>query len=388
MKNICFIVRGYPTKDDPFFAFIRPVVTTIADMGYNCTVVCTQSITSAIHNHVKIRPHRWYDVTDKGNKIEIIQPKYLSVSNLTIHGKSLSIILETLAFKHAFKKLKISPDLVYAHFWDIGMTAAQIIDNQHPLVVVTGEETINVIKQVGREKVDELLPKVKGVISVSTKNIQESDSLGLLVKNPKLVVLPNAVDSRKFHQMDQKECRDQLGLPQNDTIAIFVGDYVERKGILRVLEAAKGIPDLKIIAIGKGPQEPSSSQVIFKGCVPHDKLPQYLNASDIFVLPTLAEGCCNAIVEAVACGLPVVSSDMLFNKDILNRTNSILIDPQSIEEIQAALQSLCENEQLRKQLSLGALKKAEELSIEYRVQKIVQFLEEVHADFVHEKRGK
>ncbi len=66
-------------------------------------------------------------------------------------------------------------------------------------------------------------------------------------------------------------------------------------------------------------------------------IPNYICASDVFVLPTTAEGCCNAIIEAMGCGLPIVSSDRAFNYDILNEENSILVDPESVDEIDNAI---------------------------------------------------
>ena len=378
MKNICFFVRGYPTKEDPFFAFIRPVVCSIADNGYKCTVICPQSVTSAYHNHVKIRPKHWTDITDKGNKIDIFQPKYISVSNYEFKGRSLSLMLEERAFKSGYNLVKKNNfDLIYGHFWDVGMVAADVTDDKIPLVVVTGEDVINVNKQFDNKKIEKLLPRVNGVISVSTANLMESKTEGLLKLNPKTIVLPNSVDKKKFCKLDKGDCRNKLGLDPKAKIAIFVGDYVERKGILRVVEAAKSVPNLKIIAIGKGPQKPESEQIIFKGTVAHDELPLYLNAADFFVLPTLAEGCCNAIIEALACGLPIISSDLSFNKDVLNENNSILIDPLNVDEIANAIKKLVSSDSLQDRLSYGALKTSEQLSIDVRGKKIVDFLENV-----------
>ena len=380
MKKICFFVRGYPTKDDPYFAFIRPVVCAIADRGYKCTVICPQSITSAFHNHVKLRKKHWVDSTENKNVIDIFQPKYISVSNYKYKGKSLSLMLEEKAFKRGYRIVKKDNfDMIYGHFWDVGMVAADVTGGQCPLVIVTGEDVINVNQQFESDKVARLLPRVKGVISVSTANLMESQEEGLLKLNPKTVVLPNSIDEKNFRKLDKAECRKKLGLDRGAKIAIFVGDYVERKGILRVVEAAKGVSDLQIIAIGKGPQEPESKQIVFKGTVPHNKLFLYLNAADFFVLPTLAEGCCNAIVEALACGLPVISSDLPFNRDVLDEKNSILIDPQNIGEIGKAIQKLASDEKLRKELAFGALETAKQLTIDIRGQKIVDFLENIES---------
>lgn len=84
----------------------------------------------------------------------------------------------------------------------------------------------------------------------------------------------------------------------------------------------------------------------------------YLNAADFFVLPTLAEGCCNAIIEALACGLPVISSNLPFNDDILDENNSIKINPMDIQALRESMTMLIEDELLRNRLSDGALRQA------------------------------
>ena len=89
--------------------------------------------------------------------------------------------------------------------------------------------------------------------------------------------------------------------------------------------------------------------------MPHEEVPLYLNAADVFVLPTLHEGCCNAVVEAMACGLPVISSDLPFNWDVLNKGNSIMVNPNSINEIRDAIVEMRDNNVKRMQLSQGAL---------------------------------
>ena len=177
-------------------------------------------------------------------------------------------------------------------------------------------------------------------------------------------------------------CREQLGLPQDAFIVSFVGWFIERKGPVRVSNAIKLIHGKPVYSlfIGKGEnggekQIPDCDNILFKGLLPHDQLPEYLNAADVFVLPTLHEGCCNAVVEAMACGLPIISSNRSFNWDVLNESNSIMIDPTNVQEIAQAIQELRDNEQKRELLSKGALEMAKKLTIEKRAQGIVDFIQ-------------
>ena len=100
----------------------------------------------------------------------------------------------------------------------------------------------------------------------------------------------------------------------------------------------------------------------------------YRCASDVFVLPTLHEVCFNAIVEALSCGIPVISSDLPFNDELLDQSCSIRTDPTDIQQIVNSILKLKQDESLRERLHLGALKKAEKLEIGERTRRILSFI--------------
>ena len=114
--------------------------------------------------------------------------------------------------------------------------------------------------------------------------------------------------------------------------------------------------------------------IIHKGEVEHDLLPLYLNCADVFVMPTQKEGCCNAIVEALAMGLPVISSDGAFNDDILDENNSIRINPNDIDAIAEAIKKLKEDNILRNKMVEYTLSRHTEYSIEGRAKRIIDFI--------------
>ena len=216
-----------------------------------------------------------------------------------------------------------------------------------------------------------------GVVCVSTKNLEECIGLGY-ADPAKCKVFPNGVNLEVFKPMDKAECRKKLGFAENDFICATVGEISERKGQVRIIEAVDSLanPDIKTLFIGKGDALPDREYNLYTGKVPHHELTTHLNAADAFVLPTLREGCCNAIVEAMACGLPIISSDRKFNHDILDESNSIMVDPLDSKQIATAINTLYNDSDRRKKLASGALAKAQTLSIIQRAENIISFINE------------
>ncbi len=372
------IANGYPTKDDPEYAFIQPLVHMFANHGIECCVIAPQSISRIVFHRKKKRPYRWYDYTDKSKRIPVFQPVYLSLSRVRIGRWCLSSELRDSSVKRCFFKEKLYSDVFYAQFWECGMAAAKISrKTRTPVFVACGESSIPIFDYYSHDAVERLILYLTGVVCVSTKNLLESKRLGLLQNGLKTIVIPNGVNPEMFYRTGRFVARQRLGINTNDFVGIYVGEFCERKGHQRVLNAIKALPHVKMIMIGYGHEIDENNQILFKGSVAHDELNDFYNAADFFILPTVAEGCCNAIIEALACGLPVISSDLPFNDDILNETNSIRIDPRSIKDIQEAIQKVYEDAMLRKKLSNGALMAAKDLTIENRSEKILQFIDDI-----------
>lgn len=142
---------------------------------------------------------------------------------------------------------------------------------------------------------------VHGIIAVSSANLQDLQKREFAEGIPALLSL-NAVDKCVFMPRDKELCRRKFNLPADDFIVGFVGYFIERKGHNRVLEACKDLDGVKLAFAGRGENKPIGENVIFCESVEHDDVAVFLNALDIFVLPTLHEGCCNAVVEALVCG--------------------------------------------------------------------------------------
>ncbi len=373
VKHICIVTEFWPTADDPMYTFVRQLVCAIADLGVTCSVIAPQSISRTFLRGKANRPFYWSDTSKAGSRIDIYQPRYVSFSNFKVLRSMTNILFRKVALR-AFSRLKEKPDAIYAHFWHSGITAAMIGQRYDlPVFIATGESKITVRDRFSKKTVDNCAEAVSGVICVSTKNLEESVNLKLTTPH-KAIVLPNSIDSAVFYPEDKMMLRAQLGFDGYDFIVAFTGAFSDRKGILRLSEALKERNDVKSIFIGSGEQRPDNDGILFCGKLPHEEVVHYLNAADVFVLPTKAEGCCNAIIEAMACGLPIISSDLSFNDDILDGTCSVRIDPNKIDEIAAAIKLLHDNKNLRLKLADGALKKSKDLHICARAEKIIDFI--------------
>lgn len=365
--NILIITPDYPDRYKVHYPFVKQLVDEFARQGHRCYVIAPYSITK--------NKRRYQEIDKVSDYITIFRPNHVSFSNYKIGKFCPSLYFRQKAIDRALRHMPVKPDIVYCHFWESALEGYNYSKrNRIPLFVASGESNISTLLQ-SKHVPSDLKEYVNGVICVSTKNKEESVSLGLM-RPEDCYVKPNAVNNNLFRELDKQGCRSKLGVSKEDFVVCFVGSFIERKGPNRVTEAIKSISDkpVKTFFIGKGVQSPECENILYKGTLPHKEIPIYLNASDVFVLPTLAEGCCNAIVEAMACGLPIISSNRSFNWDVLDDSNSIMVDPYDIKQIADAIVELRDNPEKRERLSKGSLETAKYLTIEQRAKSILTFI--------------
>lgn len=371
--KLLVVSPSFPTPKTIDFVFVDQLCRAFADNGHSVTVIAPQSLTKCLLRHIPVAQKCSIYKTFKGNEIQLYRPYYITLGNL---GGKLFHKSYNNAVKRAFHKITEKPDVCYGHFWQCVFALYPLAKSYGiPLFGASGEENVGYYVHKPEEYIKEVRNFLSGIVSVSTKNQQECFELKL-VDSYNSVVIPNAIDQSLFKRMNKEICRNELGIDKDFFLVAFVGQFIARKGTLRLNEALKRIDNngVKAVFIGSGNENPDYAGIIQKGRVNHDDIPMWLNAADVFVLPTENEGCCNAIIEAMACGLPIISTDAPFNYDVLNESNSIMVDCHDIDAISKAIIQLRDDVELRKRLSEGAMSTASELSIEKRAERIIDFI--------------
>lgn len=264
-------------------------------------------------------------------------PRYLSFPGVL---KSLDGLLMAIGAYPRMRRLKAAGqlDLIDAHFGFPDGYAAVLLGRWLKVpVTITMRGT-----EDRHSRTASLLPRLRRallgcqqVFSVSAALKQVAVGLG--VPKDKVEVVGNGVDTKKFHPLDRTECRRALELALDAPVLVGVGGLVERKGFHRVIEVLPALvqrfPALVYLIVG-GPSAEGNNRaeleaqvarlglekhVRFLGTRKPEELSGVLSAANVFVLATRNEGWANVFLEAMACGLPVVTTDVGGNKEVVCR---------------------------------------------------------------------
>ena len=380
IESITIIADDYPTKGHVEYIFVQQLVHAIIHMGIKVTVVAPQSIVHHIVRRKRPLPKFCREFTEKGTAYEVYRPYKLSFGNRDFFSRVTQYFNKRVITSIINK---IDSNILYSHFWHNALPVYEYAQKKGKnLFVACGEgdnALENMVNTLSEDRKNQLAFSVTGVISVSTENKRKCVDFGLSKKED-ISVFPNCVNTAIFHKQDATNIKKQLGINKDDFVIGFVGNFIPRKGPDRIAKAITKLNDsqIKVMFIGVPylgyPYDFDCPGIIHKGPIDHDLLPQYLNCADVFVMPTQKEGCCNAIVEALALGLPVISSDGAFNDDILDEHNSIRINPDDVDAIATALKKLKDDSNLRKEMMEYSLSRHNEYSIEGRAKRIIDFI--------------
>jgi glycosyltransferase involved in cell wall biosynthesis len=217
-------------------------------------------------------------------------------------------------------------DVIYAPWVFPDGVGSQLIarDMGKPIIIGALGTDINSYMNyfLRRKIIARSLAGSEGVIAVSRALKNKMVENG--VPDDKISVITNGVDNEVFKPLDKEQCRKTLGITSSGKAILFVGNLVRGKGIEDLVDAFSGmserIGDSRLMIIGDGPLKNSlkrridkaglKGKVNFTGKQRHDSIPLWMNACDVFCLPSHNEGCPNVVLEAMACGAPIVATNV------------------------------------------------------------------------------
>ncbi len=268
--------------------------------------------------------------------IRVYHPRFLSVPGLLRQFDGWSMALASFGMLRRLKQQ--GAQLIDAHFAYPDGEAATRLGRWLKLpvtITLRGTEVPHSKNPVLRPRLARVLKDAARVFSVSTSLRRLAIELGTAAE--KAEVVGNGVDIERFHPVERTAARQKYRLPMDAKVLISIGALVERKGMHRVIEVMPALlerhPDLHYVIVGGASPEGNNrveldalvarlglaDRVHFLGPLPPDELKWPLSASDVFVLATRNEGWANVFLEAMACGLPVISTDVGGNAEVVCR---------------------------------------------------------------------
>ncbi len=356
---------------------MRQFVWAMARQGHDCSV---------------ISPVRWLDrrlgpfppriaqeEAGAGAPVTVCRPRHLTFSSLDLgftHTARWANATFYAAAIRALAQAGIRPDLVYGHFLYFGGHAASRVGRRLgvPAVVGVGEGEFWTIRPAGPTRAAREMKRATAFLAVSTCIAEELERT-LNVPRENIAVFPNGVDLTVFRPRNRAEMCRKLGLPEQTFNVGFAGSFIANKGYPQLIEAVSGLEDVRLVLLGRGQHPPHDPHTAFCGPVAHADIPDYFGACDLYVLPTRIEGSCNSVIEAMACGLPIVTSNGRYMDDIVDGATAVRVDPTDVRAIRGAILALRDDPDRRRRMSAACLEKAKTFDINERARRVGDWMQ-------------
>lgn len=331
------------------------------------------------------------------------QLAYEVVSGVPVHRapvpgpRALASVAYTVGALAKLRQLK--PDVVHAHImFSPARTAVYARQLFGASVVVTphgggqpGDVARLLRRRFGRGQIRLLRNHVNAFISIS--RLIDGELAGIGIPEARRFPVPNGVDAERFAPLNADEkcaLRASLGLP-DAPIVVFAGRLIALKrvnNLIAVWPAVRAVhPEALLLVLGTGEEEAAlkasaGDGVRFEGLI--ENVVPYLQAADIFALPSTAEGFSVAILEALSCGLAAVVTDVGGARDVIqDRENGWIVQPDDLPGLQEAFITLLKDTSQR--LTLGNRGRETILS-DYQLPVIAQKLRAVYDHVLQAKK--
>lgn len=346
-SDILFIAHSYSN-------FQKESINSTSKYFNKCSVLVEYNPITKISEYINISYLRQFNLNYKIDLVDT--PPNVNVWPTPILYAPLDSQYKKIGEKHLkavenkIHKNNINFNLVHAHFtWSAGYVGAKLKEKYGvPFVVTAHGYDIYLLPFKDNEwknKIEYVLNSADHIITVSNSN---ADCIKKLNTNVPVTVIPNGYRSNLFYPIDTLKCREFLRLPLDKKIILAVGNLVEVKGHKYLIESIKRIigsrKDIQCYIIGWGKlQRKLKKQIAAAGIQdyvkllggkPHNEIPLWMNACDVFVLPSLRESFGVVQIEALATGKPVVATFNGGSEEIIvSEDYGLLVNPGNSYEL-------------------------------------------------------
>lgn len=246
------------------------------------------------------------------------------------------------------------PDLVLA-YWVYPDGYAALLTARKlglPAVVCALGSDIHVRSGVNTALTRKTIAGIDALLTVS-ETMRQSAIREFGARPEKTHTIINGYNTSVFRPLPQAQMRAQFGIPADARMAVYVGRFVEAKGMRELVSAftrlARDDAKLRLALVGDGVMREELSALVrdsgyadrvhMPGGLPPEQVAQWIAAADLLTLPSWSEGYPNVVVEALACGRPVVATDVGGTHEIVNANNGLLIAPRDAQVLADALRA-------------------------------------------------
>ena len=277
---------------------------------------------------------------EQRNGLDVHHPRYFLPPKVGMNLAPHTMAMAALPLIKKLIKDGFDFDLIDAHYYYPDGVAAGIIARKlgKPFVVTARGTDLNLIPQHAYPR--KLILQTAQAASASIGVCKAlMDSLQALGADPvKLNTLRNGVDLQRFVPEPRDAARQKLGLPEAGQLLLSVGHLVERKGHHIAIESLPLLPpDVRLLIAGGGPERAAlqkqadklgvADRVKFVGVVPQTDLKWWYSAANALALCSSREGWANVLLEAMACGTPVIATNIWGTPDVVSTPDAGVLMP-------------------------------------------------------------
>lgn len=346
MLRIAVLTRYFPSSGEPWQG--RSAYQTVR-------VLARQAEVEVFYPHPAypawLTPRtRLYRSLDKSFSPPDVHVGYYNFPALPLVSRPVNGLLAARSLLEPIRAFK--PDLIFSIFLYPDSYAALRIGKELGVPVVTmgiGSDIHSIHDPISAWYTRQVLRDADFLVTVSEDLRQKAIAMGASPEQSRAVI--NGCDLTTFQPMDRAEARRALNLAPNAPTVVYIGRMDLRKGLRELVEAAATMrarrPDLEVYLVGEGADRPQVRSAIeahnasgyihdLPACAP-DTVSTWMTAADVVTLPSYMEGCPNVVLEALACGRPVVATTVGGIPEIMSNNCGRLIPPRESTMLADAL---------------------------------------------------